>query len=188
MLIKEDFKKPVGHLKIETISVETNEVIDTYEHHNMIMDKARTSIMNDTAGFANTNISKLVMGTKGHRDGDLLTPKTSADGFISSRTSLFSEETADYEYTIGFVPTTPNNYATVTEDDIGGGSTVLINIAGTTLTYIIEVGAAAANNAGQVPYTEGALYTGTDIFAMRCFPVRVKDSTTRFRITWNITF
>lgn len=187
MVLNEKNNKVQGYFKIEVLDVNNN-IKEVYEHHNMIMDKARVTLMNSTAGFNNKFINKFVLGTQGNKTGDLTTPKTAADGFVSTRTQLFSEEASDFTYTINFAPTTPNDYATVTEDDTGAGSTVKINIADTTISYVIDIVGDAANNLSQVSYTEAALYTGTDIFAMRCFPVRIKDSQTKFRITWNITF
>jgi hypothetical protein len=187
MVLNDKNNKVHGYFKIEVFDVNDN-IKEVYEHHNMIMDKARVTLMNSASGFDNKFINKIVLGTQGHKTGDLTTPKTASDGFVSTRTQLFSEELSDFTYNINFTPTTPNDYATVVEDDAGAGSTVQINIADTTISYIIDVAGDAANHLSQVSYTEAALYTGTDIFAMRCFPVRIKDSQTKFRITWNITF
>ena len=188
MYINENVDKLKGHFKLEAIDINTGEVKETYEHHNMIMDIARTTLMNSAASFSNKSINKFVLGTQGTKTGDLTTAKTASDGFVSTRTNLFSEAASGFSYHVNFTPTIANNYATVVEDDTGAGSTVLIGISGTTITYTIEIASLAGNNLSQVSYTEAALYTGTDIFAMRCFPVRIKDSTTKFRITWAITF
>jgi hypothetical protein len=184
----EEVKKPVGYLKIETVKVATDEVVETYEHHNMIMDGARTTIMNSIGGFESKHINKFIMATEGNKTGDLTTAKNASDGFIATRTQLFGEESGTQTYSINFEPTVVNAPADVTEDDELGGSLVTINQSGTMMSYVIEVGADAANNGSQVGYTECALYTGDTIFAMRCFPVRIKDASTKFRITWSISF
>lgn len=176
-----------GYFKIDSYDLQGN-LIDTYEHSNLIMDKGRENLCTFMAGFSGSSrITKLVLGTQGH-GATLLDPKTSSDGFVSSRTSLFSEETSSYEYTISFVPTTNGGYATVTESNSGAGSKVKITQSVNLLSYETEVAGPAANNGSSVPYTEAAFYAGTKIFAMRCFPVRVKDATTKFVITWSFQF
>lgn len=176
-----------GYFKIDSYDLD-NKLIDTYESKNLIMDNGRINIANFMSGIGtNSKITKFVLGTEGHSTS-LLEPKTSADGFVSSRTSLFSEDTESYEYTIEFVPTTSGDYATVTETDIGAGSKVKVTVNTDLITYEIELAGPAGNNASSVPYTEACFYAGTRIFAMRCFPVRVKDSSTRLVITWQFQF
>lgn len=176
-----------GYFKIESYDLEGN-LLDTYEHKNMIMDNGRRNIAQYMAGFTTpTAINRLALGTEGHGIS-VLDPKTEADGFVASRTSLFSEETSSYEYYIDFVPTTNGDYATVTETDVGAGSKIKVTLSDMFLEYQIEISGDAANNGSSVPYTEACFYAGSNIFAMRCFPVRVKDATTRFIITWQFQF
>lgn len=176
-----------GYFKIESFDLEGN-LIDTYEHKNLIMDNGRKNIASFMAGFDSpSRIDKLVLGTQGHGIS-VLDPKTEADGFVSSRTSLFSEETSSYEYSLNFTPTTNGDYADVVESDLGAGSKIKVTLTDMFLEYQIEIAGSAGNNGSSVPYTEACFYAGTNIFAMRCYPVRVKDSSTRFVITWQFQF
>lgn len=82
-----------GHFKIETIS-KNGEVTDCYEQNNLIMDSARTTIAELFSLISsNTSIAKIVLGTRGH-EGDIRIPKSSIEGFVSSRDRLFSEYTS----------------------------------------------------------------------------------------------
>jgi hypothetical protein len=176
-----------GYFKIDSYNI-NGELIDTYEHKNMIMDNGRINMCTFMSGYSGSSrISKLVLGTQGHGIS-LLDPKTEADGFVSSRDSLFSEDTSSYEYNILINPTTNGQEADIIEDDSEAGSKIIVTQNGNLLTYEIEIAGPAANNGSSVPYTEAGFYAGTSLFAMRCFPVRVKDSTTKFIITWSFQF
>lgn len=188
MNLIENIKEPVGHLTIEVLDALTGELKDLYEHKNMIMTGARESILRNMTNISNSHVNKIVLGTKGHKDGDYLTPKTAEDGFVVTRTELFSEETSDFHYTIGFEVSGGLGVSTITEDDALGNSAVTVSRADTTITYLIELGSDSGNNNGQVAYTEAALYAGDLIFSMRTFGVRLKDSSSKFLITWKITY
>ena len=175
-----------GYFKIDTYDLDGN-LLDTFEEKNLIMDKGRNNLASYSAGFGGSPITKFVLGTQGH-GLSLLDPKTALDGFVSSRTKLFSEDSTSYEYYISFVPTTNGGFATVTETNAGAGSKVKVSVATNLITYEIEVAGNAANNGGSVPYTEAGFYAGTNLFAMRCYPVRVKDISTRLVITWQFQF
>lgn len=183
----ETINPPKGYFKCELIK--DDKVIDTIEDYNLIMDRARYNIATGISGFSGgTPITKIVFGTSGNEVGNLTVPKTAADGFVSSRTSLFSEANGSYTYTINFVPTTSGSYATVTETDINSGSLVTVTYTNTSITYVVEMSQTAGNNGSSVNYTEAAFYCGTNIFSMKCFPVRVKDNSVKIKITWSFTF
>lgn len=179
-----------GYFKIETFK--NDKIVDTFEGHNMIMNLARNNMAELVAGLAEGEpINKFVIGTLGSKTTDVLVPKDSTDGFTPTVTSLFSENTTNYSYAIQFQPTGINAVQVpVYETDTG--STVKITVTGTATTFEIVVSENAANNLGTgaaaVGYTEAALYCGSQIFAMRCFPVKAKDVDTRLKITWTIQF
>lgn len=180
--------KPSGYFRVESVDSLGN-ILDVYEENNLIMDKARVNLAAFISGLpTSTPINKIVFGTEGHITGNLTIPKTATEGFVSSRSSLFSEQTASYEYHLGFVPTTNGGFATVTEDDASAGSTVQITLSGTGIQYIVELSQLAGNNGSSVNYTEAAFYCGTNIFSMKCFPVRVKDNSVKIKIYWSFQF
>src|SRR5574344_1109671 len=100
--MKDIYTKPLrGHIIVESIDKDGN--IDRYEEDNLIMDSARLSVSSTIAGVSNSvPMNKFVIGTEGHVTGDYLTAKTEVDGFISSRTELFSEELSSFFYPIEF--------------------------------------------------------------------------------------
>jgi len=184
----DNFKPVEGHFKIEVINKD-GVVIDSFEKHNLIMDKARKTFAKYIAGISGTNvINKLVLGTKGHIAGDILAPKDEAHGFVSSREMLFSEETGtqgqDFEV-LTFAPSGVSGDV-VTCDD--GFSTVKVTVIDTTTIYEINVHNTSANGDGTIIFTECALYTGDDIFSMRTFKGKIKDDSVSLRITWKILF
>ena len=183
-----DSIKLKGYFKVETLDINDN-VTETFEDNNMIMDNARVNLATGISGFAGgVPITQIAFGTQGNVTGDVTTPKTVANGFISSRTDLFSEQNAGFTYYINFVPTTNGGFATVTETDVGAGSTVQITLTNTNIQYIVEMSQTAGNNSSNVKYTEAAFYCGSNIFSAKCFPVRVKDTTVKLRVYWSFTF
>lgn len=91
-----------GHFKIQEVDVATGNVIDEWEEDNLIMDNARASV---AKMFANLNttpvpfVNKFRIGTLGHNHGtnphdvgaNLLTAKTSVEGFVKERDRMFSQ-------------------------------------------------------------------------------------------------
>lgn len=82
----------------------------------------------------------------------------------------------------------------ITADDTQ--STVITNVTGNETTFIFEIPGVVANDTGDgsgvAQYSEAALFANANgsynIFAMRCFPVRTKDSNAILKITWTIIF
>ena len=186
--MKDIVKKPVGHIIVECLDKYRN-IIDRYEEKNLIMDTARIAVSSAIAGVTSSvPMNKFVIGTEGHITGDYLTPKTDVDGFISSRTELFSEELSSYVYPVVFqVPGTSSGDCTViSEPDTG--TLVNLDCVGTDVTFTIEIPELAANNNGVTVYTEAALYAGDNIFSMKCFPGKVKDNSVSVKIIWTIKF
>lgn len=100
--------------------------------------------------------------------------------------------TAPYTYSIGFdlAQTNDANATNIDEDDTGAGSGVHVIQSGSSVTFTTSI-ANIAGNLGDVDtsiFTEAALYSGSDIFAMKTFKAKIKDSTVLLRITWTITF
>ena len=185
--MKDTYNKPIsGHIIIECLD-KSGAVIDRFEKNNLIMDNARNAMTKLAAKITGSApINKFVIGTSGHITGNYLTPKTEVQGFVSSRTRLFSEEVPSYTYPIVFTNpgSVSGNCAIVSEPDSG----TVISLLTTTnsIQYTIEIDSAAANNTGIVVFTEAALYAGSDIFSMKCFPGKIKDNTVSLRIIWKI--
>lgn len=80
-----------GHFHLECLDKNDN-VLDIFDDHNMIMTSARQSMSEifaklDTSTYAN----RVVLGNLGNITGNILKAKTEAEGFVKTRTSLFSE-------------------------------------------------------------------------------------------------
>jgi len=178
-----------GLITIETIDSFGN-IIDTYTDPNLIMDVARLN-MAELVGGVTTGISinKFVIGTEGDIAGVV---KTSVEGFVASKTELFSEDTVTYPdgyfYPIEFTPHGNTSGSCVVTYEIDSGSTVDLTQTDKDVTYIIELPTTAANSTGSVNYTEAALYADTKIFSMKVFTGKSKDTAVSLRITWKISF
>lgn len=187
--MKDLYIKPVqGHIVVECLN-QNKEVIDRFENHNLIMDSARIAIPKLACGLSTSSeMNKIVLGTEGHVSGDLLTPKGEAQGFISSRTQLFSEESQTYAYPIVFTnPGTASGSCSIVSEP-NSGSTINLEYITNSIQYTIEIPNDAANGTGVTSFTEAALYAGTNIFSMKCFPAKIKDNTVSLRIVWKIIF
>lgn len=179
-----------GHFIVECLDKDKN-VIDRFENHNLIMDAARVAMAQMTAGLnSSSQIDKFVLGTKGHVGTDYLTVKSESDGFIGSRTELFSEEANAYYYDISFdVPGTANGLCNIiSETDTTMPSLVSIAYTDKTVEYTFEIYEENANGTGVNVFTEAALYAGGNIFSMKCFPGKIKDNTVSLKIVWKIMF
>ena len=179
-----------GHLIVECLDKDKN-VIDRFENHNLIMDAARVAMAQMTAGLSNSSqIDRFVIGTQGHNGTDYLSVKTEANGFVGTRTELFSETANVYNYEILFdVPGTANGVCNITsETDITTPSLVTISYTDKTIEYTFEIYEENANDTGVSVFTEAALYAGTNIFSMKCFPGKIKDNTVSLKIVWKIMF
>jgi len=178
-----------GHFTLLTIDKDGN-ILDTYEDPNMIMESAR-NVMADNIGFLadRKSIDKIVLGTKGHVDGDILTPKGPNEGFVSTRTELFAEESDDFIYPITFTSpgTTSDDCVDVVDPD-DGDTTVSFLQSSHEITYTVDLANNSGNNGDSVIYTEAALYAGPDIFSMKTFKAKIKDSSVLIRIIWKISF
>lgn len=183
------YKKPLsGHIIVECLDKLGN-VVDKFENHNLIMETARISVSSNACDIALSEpLNKFVLGTNGHISGDYLTPKTEVEGFISSRTELFSEELNNFTYPITFTnPGVPVGACTITSE-LDTGTTIALTYANNDVKYTIEIPEGAANGTGVAVYTEAALYAGSSIFSMKCFPGKIKDNTVSLRVIWTIKF
>ena len=175
-----------GHLIVECLDSNKN-IIDRYENKNLIMNTSRVAMAEIICGLGTSDpISKFVLGTEGHVTGDYLTPKTEANGFVSSRTELFSEELISFNYPIEFTNPGVSAGPCAIVSEPGNGSLVSLLHTGTDVQYTIEIPELTANNTGVVVYTEAALYAGENIFSMKCFPGKIKDQTVSLKIVWKI--
>jgi len=190
--------KITGYFKIDSKN-EANEVIDSYEHQNTIMDAGREDVMSWLHGMnqGTSEISKLILGTGGYNGG------AGPAAFTSNRTNTFSEANSDELYYINFLT---DNATGITSPDLNVGKgeegapavnsvvTVTQDNAAFTLTYRFQIPQSNANGAGVRQYSEAALYCSNApdavqrLFAMRTYPSRAKDSTISYDIEWTITF
>lgn len=193
-----DNVKIKGYLKIETLK--DGVVVDTWEKHNLITNVARNTFAKLLAGVNTQNtINKFKMGTKGHVDTDVMVPKDSSTGFDETRTDLFAGSEENEKGTtwneLTFTPSgnITQSLATNVQDNSSNTSTVNITVTGLensqpSVTYIFNIAQDAFNGSNGVIYTEAGLFADDQLIAMRTFKGRPKDSSTSFRITWNIIF
>jgi len=204
-----------GHFKADVYK--DGVLIDSYEEDNMIMDSAREDMAEIIAGFTTgVVISKLKIGTRGHNtvSGDILSPtQPGSNGFIPSKTSLYSEADGSFFYTISWDVHNPVdvngdpvqwNNGTLNLSAIGNKENqdgtendaenakipVQISMLGRKVTYTVEVPEVASNGndgASTIAYTEAALYAGPRIFSMKTMSSRVKDQSSKLVIKWSIS-
>lgn len=199
----------IGDFSIKSIYADGT--FDEYKEQNLIMDNARSNMAQliggvNTGGGFGTPINKIVLGTQGHIGTDILAFKVAGVDYASTQTKLFSETavTGGLNYavtfnTIGDVDVT-DSVATgqlfnidVSQIIDAPTNTVQRVVTDRTVTYTITIKSTNGNAISAPPndiiaYTEAALYAGTDIFSMKTFPARVKESTVELVITWSIIF
>ena len=201
--------KEYGIFNIKTFDINDN-LIDEYTENNLIVATARESMAAAIGGKTGTGtgpINKFVMGTKGHVN-NILIPLNVGETqpglgvFDTTRTKLFSEQASnEYYYAVSFNP------ASATNEKIDGGlngvlkrgNTTVVTNTGTNLvkrsnsgnivTFTITIDEGSSNiTSGALAFTEAALYSGNNLFAMKTFPARVKENSVKFVITWSIIF
>jgi len=80
-----------GHFTIQCID-KNNKIIHEEVDPNLIMQSARTSVAHLITNNSDSNkIDKIILGTSGNINGDILAPKGAGDGFVNLRDRLFSE-------------------------------------------------------------------------------------------------
>lgn len=212
-MIKDKYKFN-GFFKIKMIHADGT--VDIYEDKNLIMDNARKNMAETISGVTAelSTINKLVIGSLGHINDNILDPVEVGENripgddtseFNNERTKLYSEESGSgaYNYRITF---DVNGTADETDSTAvgimytgdfegttdGTPNTVRRELDGTTVTYTITIPVENANSGDvlnpAIAYTEAALYAGDDIFSMKTFNGRVKESTVSMEITWSIIF
>ena len=175
--------------------------------NNLIVNTARTNMAKIIGGNSNGGpIDKIVLGTQGYNDTILDYKLAGSDGFDTTRTELFSEDTTDDDYnyySISFDASSSDDETTV--DGTGTlylgdtavytdstMNTITRTISDRTVTYEITIPADCANPNSSadtaIPYTEAALYAGDDMFSMKCYSARVKEDSVKLVITWSIIF
>lgn len=89
--ISDNYSPKHGKFKLEVINALTMEVVDVEADNNMIMVGARTVMSRLFAGIQSASLpDRFVIGTQGHYEGSILTPKDSTQGFVKERNTLFS--------------------------------------------------------------------------------------------------
>ena len=189
--MKDTFDKMKGYFKIQLLD-DNNKIVDTYEDNNLIMDTAKLS-MAQTIGrmLPNYYINEIRLGGEGVKPGTYIT-KDASDGFVSSRSELFAEQNNSYVYSILFNPTGINGMDAdlLSENDNITGYSSLVNIASLSnvVTFTTTIPKQNANNNSIQPYSEAGLYISGNLFAMKVFPTRLKNSSLKMIITWSIIF
>lgn len=193
---KEEYSNLTGKFKIELLNKD-NEIIDSFEDNNLIVNTARNNLALITAGISTGSpISKFKIGTAGHTD-NIQTPKTIVDGLSASLTSLFSELDPINEktYEIAFTPTASSatsNRSIISQTDDEVGSAVSVVQLGRTVTYTITIDFDNANfdSTPETPiyYTEAGFYCESLLFNIKAFPGKPKDSSSKMTITWTLEF
>lgn len=189
-MIKDEYLKAYGHFKIETLDLSGN-VIDQFEDNNLIVDLARVNMCELISGInVGVPINKFVLGTSGHIGTNILEPKTSSEGFLPTRTQLFSEELATYIYPVVFEGAGANGLRTIVSEPSSaeGSSTITVTQVGTEVTYEVYLPSEVGNNTGTVAYTEAGFYCGTQLFNLKTFAAKVKSASVTIKITWKISF
>lgn len=209
MHLKDEFKIH-GYISLD-IHDKIGNLVDHWEEHNLIVDIGRVNVASVLAGLAvGRPIDKLVFGSMGNKTNDPLTPKTSIDGFDVSRTMLFSEQSATVDdkgngawYSMVFEPpyVTGNTAIIGTEtfrrrynttNPTNTGITITVTQTNKQVTYTIVVPTGAMFDPGTdykiMPISEVGLYCGGDLFAMKCFPTRLKTEDAQLTLNWTIYF
>lgn len=198
------FNKIHGYFKLEVIDNNGN-VTDVVEDNNLIMDWASGTMADLASGKSTSNpIDKFVIGTNGHIGTDVTNLRTFGID-ESNRELLFSEDASTinlptYPDGVRYFYEVPFDLSVMPGNIADGGAKIdgveaYVDPINTQnegfITYTITLPVLAANGGDGLlyaPYTEAALYAGTNIFSMKVFNGKIKDSTTSLKITWKITF
>ena len=104
MILKDNIEFQ-GHFSVKMFKKDGS--IETYEDKNLIMDKARSNMAELVGGYnIGVPIAQFVLGNKGHNESDILDYKKvgANDEFISSRTEMFSQDSAYDTHNNNLVP------------------------------------------------------------------------------------
>jgi hypothetical protein len=189
-------------------SMKDDEVIDSFEDRNLVVDGSRAIISALLAGINNPlQLNKLKLGTMGHDSQfDKFTPKVvdteyqvgaEIVKFDATRTKLFcedyEEDTLDMEWLT--VPNSDTNqilplvisYGLSEYETSESQVDVTVTCNSVIFQFTIERGVGHGSSENSImTYTEAGLYADSILFATKTFPVKVKDSATKFIITWKI--
>jgi len=178
----EGFVKERNRLFSESVDIGDNETIDL--------------MLNDLVKYTgNTNST----GTTGNwytyigPDSNGVSTNTINFGDTALWTDLGTDQPYTYEVSFDLPELNDADATNVAEDDTNAGSSVHILQADSSVTFTIDVVQDAANSGGGAGvgtsvFTEAALYSEDDIFAMKTFAAKIKDNTVLLRIIWTITF
>lgn len=126
-------------------------------------------------------------------NGDSGEVTVSSNTLSSSFTSVQKPYTYDFKIKSNIVNGTTNNarnsdnlctisFTTDTSD----------NLRNTTVTYEFELGLTQGNEQNSErntsAFSEAGLFINNRLFCMKCFPEKIKDSSTKLRIVWKIIF
>jgi len=182
MIFKDKVRKPIeGFFKIECFD-KNDKLVDSFEKKNMIMFTSKQSVANSMHNPATSvYINKISLGNDGTISGNTMAPKTFTydilDLFVGP-SPVLPKERLDIDIVPG-----------LNQNPIGTIMTNTNIVNTSSIEYEITLNEDDANGSGIVGWSEAALFTSNgDIFAMRTFPAKIKDSTTKLKITWKIVF
>jgi hypothetical protein len=210
--MKDSYTQPIkGYFKVESFDYKNN-LLETFEEENLIVDTARPNIAELIAGVSSgVPINKFVIGTEGVVNNNIAVAKSISSGLDSTRTKLFSEETVDggTSYAITFAGSGNNTGTRVVsrEEEFNSGvvdsSTTKITTAVVssvsitantdtkTVTYVVSIPPTVANygdGTDGIYYSEAGFYAGSRLFNIKTFQGIKKDNTSTLVITWTLTF
>lgn len=161
--------------------------IDDNESIGLLLNDVVKYIGSDNSYGTTNNFYKYI--------GPSVTINTSTTNF--GDTAIWEDLGTEEPYTYGIeftLPGTNNADATnIIEDDISSGSSVHVLQEDTSVSFTFNIVPAAANGGGGAGegtsvFTEAALYSDDNIFAMKTFKAKIKDSAVLLKIVWQITF
>lgn len=197
----QDIFKVKGHFKLESIKDGVSKV--EVEDDNLIVTNAsvlmakiisgatwNSSNTSVTAMYTVPYVNKITFGILGHNTSNPTQVRT--DWPVPSRTSLYSSAyDQPFSPTLPPIlpdPTTGLGSLTISSEAMPGnqvGNKIWVSRNNNVIQYVITMPKGNGNANGG--FSEAALWVGTDMFAMKCFPWKPKDSQTDWKITWTIT-
>lgn len=194
--MEKSFLNLKGKFSLKTYK--NKKLIDVYQDDNLIMDTGRITVANLLGGNTSVNsINKIKIGNKGYDEeqGKNIPLIPGENGFTRDRTNLFSEEQNCITYEVSFDPYNALNTKNIiaTGKIVGADLTEEVNvtreITNNQLKYTLIIDESKANpvEGDYIAFTEAGLYSD-QLFAMKTFPARIKESTVSFLLEWVIYF
>lgn len=211
-------KEYKGHFTIQALDTDGNVLDTYEDDNLIVNTARHTMASLIAGKKAQVGITEFLLGTRGHDEinDNILVPKqVGQDGYDESREMLFSEEQKvpfwysvswdidnlvdEFDNPVTFDQTQVQFLAKGQKKNQTGNEAtaengripVQIELNATSVIYTFEIPELYANgNDGQsvVGYTEAALKCGGVLFSIKCFPAKIKEAGTKFKIMWKIIF